>query len=437
MKTILDLIYLLLLVALAPWVLFRILFQGKNRRGWGQKLFGLAPIRESNSRCVWIHAVSVGEVNLLTPLVNQMRTRFPDCEFAISTTTETGFDLACKKFPNEIVFFCPTDFSWAVKNTIGRIRPNLLLLTELELWPNLVSSAQLNDVPVALINGRISKKSFAGYKRFRFLFSWLLKQINCAIVQTEDYAKRLRALGMPQDRIFVCGNLKFDAMTSKQPALKSNMIANLANIQSDEFVFVAGSTQENEDRIAIDVFARLKSEFSNLRMLLVPRHPDRAHRLSRFFDQHSIPFAFRSQLDHPVSNSPVMVVDTIGELSMCWSRADLAYVGGSMGGRGGQNMIEPAAVGIPVCFGPETENFKDVVELLISRDAAKVVRDTGELEALIRSALNETAELMEMGSRAQQLVCAERGSTARTIEILKPLMSCDHQNPIKNFQDAA
>ena len=433
MGTILNAIYAILLVALTPWLLIRILFLGKNRRGWGQKLLGLAPIRNSKSPCIWIHAVSVGEVNLLNPLVKQLRSRYPDFEFAISTTTETGYDLARKKFPDGIVFFCPTDFSWAVSNTIRRIRPELLLLTELELWPNLVSTARRHDVRVALINGRISEKSFVGYRRLRFIFSWALQHLNCAIVQTQDYANRMQQLGMPKERIYVCGNLKFDAMTGDQDLPTANLIAELANIQPGEFVFVAGSTQENEDRIAIDAYARLKPQFPNLRMLLVPRHPDRAHRLTRYFELQSIAFAFRSELDKPATSKPVLVVDTIGELAMCWSRADVAYVGGSMGGRGGQNMIEPSAIGIPVCFGPQTENFKDVVELLLSNNAAQVVRDRDELETLIRSALNKDSALAEMGIRAQRLVCAERGSTGRTIEILQPLISTGS----KKFQNAA
>ena len=436
MQTILNLIYAILLVLLSPWVLFRFIVQGKNQRGWGQKLLGLAPIRDSKSRCIWIHAVSVGEVNLLQPLVQQIRIRHPEIDLAISTTTETGFDLACKNYPDEIVFFCPSDFSWAVKNTIRRIKPDALLLTELELWPNLISSAQRFNVPVALINGRISEKSFRGYQRFSPFFSWLLKKLNVAIVQTGDYADRLESMGMPRNRIHVCGNLKFDALNHAQES-KTNQIQELAEIGIDKFVFVAGSTQENEDRLAIELYSRLKPVHPKLRMILVPRHPDRAQRLAKFFQPLSIPFVFRSQLSEPINDDAVLVVDTIGELSDCWRIANLAYVGGSMGGRGGQNMIEPAALGIPVCFGPETENFKDIVHLLISKHAAKVVHDADELAKTIIQALGSDPSMSEMGARAQQLVQTQRGSTKRTLEILEPVIESNGSTKIRKLKDAA
>ncbi len=421
MSAIFDLVYLAITCAISPWIAWRYLFQGKNRRGWGQKLFGLAPIRQSQRPCVWIHAVSVGEVNLLKPLVDELLERFPKFEIVISTTTETGYDLAQKKYADQTVFFCPADFSWAVKNTIARIKPSVLLLTELEIWPNLVSISRSKNIPVALINGRISEKSYRGYQRLRWLFTWLVKQLNLAIVQTEDYASRLQHIGMPSDKISICGNLKFDQLAGGAAERTIQPFMSAVGIRSDQFLFVAGSTQENEDRIAISVYEKLKPNFKNLRMVLVPRHPDRAHRLGRILTESSLPAVFRSKSNIEVPDA-VVVVDVIGELQQWWSQAHLAYVGGSMGGRGGQNMIEPAAFAVPVCFGPFTENFNDVVDLLLNQQAARVVHDSDQLEAVLTQALQLDPEIAAMAKRGQTLVQTQRGSTKATVNRLSTIL---------------
>ncbi len=417
-----DFCYLLLLTILSPWIAWRFFVQRKNRRGWAQKLLGWVPVRNSSKRCAWIHAVSVGEVNLLDSFVAAFRSQHSDIEIAISTTTETGFDLARRKFPAETVFFCPADFSWAIENAIKRLRPDILILTELELWPNLISVTHARRIPVALINGRVSEKSYRGYQRLGWLVRRFLKHIDLTVMQTGTYAHRLESLGMPAERIHVCGNIKFDLGNMADLAdLKIRELAKLANVVDGDFVFVAGSTQENEDRILIAVFRELIQRHPQLRLILVPRHPDRCQRLARILRDQGLAFAVRSELIGSITQSSecrILVVDVIGELRLWWTLADACYVGGSIGHRGGQNMIEPAACGVPISFGPNTENFRDVVELLLSETAAVVVEDEFHLQQFVSSVLNDPDSAREMGLRAKSLVARQRGATAETIELI-------------------
>lgn len=429
MSVVFNLIYLFLMLLLSPWIAWRVLFQGKNRRGWAQKLFGLAPVRISEAPCVWLHAVSVGEVNLLYPFINELKRKYPNIEFAISTSTETGFDLANKRYPEHVVFFCPADFSWAVRNCIKRIKPDLLLLTELEIWPNLVSITRSSGIPVALVNGRISESSFRGYSRLHFLFSHLLNQLNVAIVQSPTYAQRLSELGMQTEKIAVSGNLKFDGLDLAKPSENEiDLASSNAGLGDEDFIFVAGSTQENEDLIAISIYEKLKPKFPQLRLVLVPRHPDRTPKLVSFLNRRSIPLLQRSKSNIKVPGEPVVIVDVIGELQHWWSKANLAYVGGSMNDRGGQNMIEPAALGIPVCFGPNTANFKDIVELLLAANAAQVVRDARELEQWICWTIENPSKSIEMGNQARRVVEQQRGACFETVILLEKIWSLSKQN---------
>ena len=431
MKYICNIVYLMIVLAISPWVLWRVAVQGKNRRGWFQKLFGMVPIRNSSNPCLWIHAVSVGEINLLAPFVEQFRGANPTYDVVISTTTETGFDLANNRFPEEMVFFCPVDFTWAIKNTIHRIKPDLLLLTELELWPNLVSISAEQGIDVALINGRLGEKSFRGYMKIRFLVTRILDRLDLALMQTKPYANRIVELGMPTEKVVVSGNIKFDCANIGSDKSRTNRLVELANIRGNEFVFLAGSTQENEDLMAISVYQQLKPHHPGLRLILVPRHPDRCSKIVDVLTESKIPVVRRSELPTQQTDQPVVIVDVIGELKDWWGRADVGYVGGSMGSRGGQNMIEPAATATPICFGPNTDNFKDVVKLLLGNNAAHVVTNANELIDFVEFAIADQVASREMGQRAQKLVAQQRGATATTLACVNDLI-----NARRSFENA-
>lgn len=422
MHILLNLIYCSLVVLLTPVIAWRYFVQGKNRRGWSQKLTGRVPRRRSDAPCFWVHAVSVGEVILLDSLITEIRERMPGYEIVVSTTTESGYDLACKRYSDLTVFFCPADFSWAIRRALKRIRPSMLLLSELELWPNLISITHDAGVPIAVVNGRLSRSSFNGYKFIRWISRPMIEKIDVCCVQTDRYARRFIKLGADPSRVQVTGSVKFDTVSGQAPDASIETLRTLARLTDEDIVWLAGSTQENEDRIAIQTFAKLADCNPRLKLVLVPRHPNRCHRLKRYFDEYELDYQLRSQLSvGTVSQARVLVVDVIGELSAWWGLADFGYVGGSMGSRGGQNMIEPAAYGIPVCFGPDTENFQSVVELLLANEAAEVVRNQAEMQAFVVQNLADPKACRVMGQRAADVVSNQKGATSRTIGALREL----------------
>ena len=413
MRWLFNFLYLLFFLIASPWILWRIT-QGKNRRGWLHKFLGLVPRRTQNGTCVWMHAVSVGEVNLLQPVIDELLAKEPSLQIAISTSTETGFDLASEKFPQHQVFFYPHDFSWAVKNAFKRINPSAIILAELELWPNLISIADKLHIPVIVVNGRISDKSHRGYRRFKDLTAPMFRRLSMVLAQTKTYADRFIDLGCDTTRVSISGSVKFDGVTTNPDNPQTQQLAGAAGFSSNDFVFVAGSTQLEEDLIAAEVFERLRPEFPNLKLVLVPRHPNRCQQLKQQLKQSSIEIDLRSELTANRDSSRPLVVNVIGELGHWWGRANAAYVGGSMGSREGQNMIEPSAYGVPTSFGPRTKNFRDVVNQLLAQEAAVIVNNSTELERFLRDCLTSPQTMQTMGDRAQAVVSKNVGAAEKT-----------------------
>jgi 3-deoxy-D-manno-octulosonic-acid transferase len=445
----LNLAYLLLLVAAAPWLLYQRLRHGKYREGWEAKFYGRVPERTGNARCIWLHAVSVGEVNLLEPILGRWERLHPDWEIVISTTTQAGYHLACKRYAPRLVCYCPLDFTWAVRRAMRRLRPDLLVLAELELWPNLIAAARESGAKVAVINGRLSEKSFRGYQRIGWLAKRTLENIDLVAAQNEEYASRFRALGAPA--VQITGSIKFDGARTDRQNPETRRLAALAGIAEDDTVFLAGSTQAPEEQFALEVFQRLAKDHPRLRLILVPRHPERFDEVAELLDRRGVSWQRRSALesgplaprvDIPGSNQDrpsdanrplaervahnepahILLVDVVGELGYWWGTAQIAFVGGSLTSRGGQNMIEPAAYGAAVAFGPNTWNFRDVVALLLAREAAIVVRNQDELESFVRRCLADAEFAASLGREAQQLVIEQQGAADRTVQLLNGLV---------------
>jgi 3-deoxy-D-manno-octulosonic-acid transferase len=440
MSFLLNLIYLVLILFASPWLLYSAIRAGKYREGFAAKFFGRVPVRTGHRRCIWLHAVSVGEVNLLKTLLERIEREYPDCECVISTTTKTGYDLAQRKYSPRMVFYCPLDFSWATSAAMRRVRPDLLILAELELWPNLVRAARRQGAKVAVVNGRLSDKSFRGYRRIRWLVAPLLRSVDSIAAQNEEYAERFCRLGARPESVHVTGSLKFDGAQTDRDNAATRRLAKLAVIGSDDIVFLAGSTQAPEEQLALDTFQSLADEHSRLRLILVPRHPERFDEVAALLDRSRIRWQRRTQLDadHDTdgadSNTRVLLVDAVGELGAWWGTAHIAFVGGSLGRRGGQNMIEPAAYGAAVSFGPNTHNFRDIVKLMLDRQAAVVVRDGTELTQFVRCCLQEPQFADDLGHRGQQLVSQQLGATQRTLDLLGSLVE---KSPADRLQDAA
>ncbi len=273
----------------SPWLVYSAIRKGKYREGFNAKFLGRVPIRPGTERCIWLHAVSVGEVNLLGPLLTRLEQQHPDWVYVISTTTKTGFELAKKKYAPRTVFYCPLDFSWAVRSALKRIRPNLLVLAELELWPNLIGAAKKHGVKVAVVNGRLSDRSFRGYRRIRPLVARLLQSLDAIAVQNEEYAERFLELGARAQTVQRTGSIKFDGAQTNRDNPKTRQLAELAGIHPDDVVFLAGSTQEPEEQLALDVYRELAPDHPRLRLIVTPRHPERFEQAAQLLERPGSP----------------------------------------------------------------------------------------------------------------------------------------------------
>jgi 3-deoxy-D-manno-octulosonic-acid transferase len=423
MSYLLNCVYLTLVVLASPWLLVSAIRKGKYREGFAAKWLGRVPLRESRRPCVWLHAVSVGEVNLLAPLLAGLEARYSGWEFVISTTSATGYALAKKKYATKTVFYCPLDFTWAVSTAMRRIRPDALILAELELWPNLIAAAKRRGAAVAVFNARLSERSFRGYSRIRPFVSRVLAQVDLIAAQSETYAERFRALGAPH--VHVAGNLKFDGAETRRDNARTRKLAGLAGIQDTDVVLLAGSTQSPEEELALAAFQELSPLYPALRLVLVPRHPERFTEVAALLERSGVAWDRRSKFENRAArpDARVLLVDVVGELGAWWGTASIGFVGGSLlNHRGGQNMIEPAAYGVAVSTGPTTHNFRDVVRLLKERQALAVVYSGEELTAFVRRCLREPAFAQELGDRAKALVAEQLGATARTVELLETLL---------------
>jgi 3-deoxy-D-manno-octulosonic-acid transferase len=433
----LNIVYLAVLAVSLPLFVWQAIRTGKYRAGVREKFLGLVPLRAGNAPCVWIHAVSVGEVNLVATLLGELRREHVDWEFVVSTTSLAGFELARKKYADLAVCYCPLDFSWAVRTAMRRVRPTLLMLAELELWPNLIAAAKEQGARVVVINGRLSDRSFPRYKRIRPFIGRVLRQVDLFAVQNRETADRFLALGAPPDRVHITGSLKYDGAQTDRHNPRTAALRRLAGFTDDDIIFLAGSTQEPEEQTAVEIHRKFSAEHPRLRLVLVPRHPERFDTVAAVLESSGLPWQRRSTLDSTNSVSsrdrapscsdgrgrrPILLVDTVGELSAWWGTATIAFVGGSFGSRGGQNMIEPAAYGAAVSFGPNTWNFRDIVASLLAADAAVVVQDTAALESFVGRCLNDSAYAAALGKRAQALVNSQLGATQRTVKLITAIL---------------
>jgi 3-deoxy-D-manno-octulosonic-acid transferase len=422
MPIVLDAIYLTLITLLAPVLVVRSWLTGKHREGWGEKLLGRAPLRIGDRPCLWFHAVSVGEVLLLKPLLAELARRRPGWDVVLSTTTTTGLAVARKTYPDLITFYAPLDFSWATNHAVSRIRPTILALVELELWPNLVRSAKNVGARVAIINGRLSVRSHRGYRRLRGPLSSTLRRLDAVAVQSDEYAERFRDLGVPHERVSVTGSVKYDGLESDRANPRTAALRRSLGLTHSEFVFVAGSTMDGEEEVAYRAYVAARQTHPGLRLVVVPRHQERFDKVAAWLESQGERVLRRSQGDassdapRRSNRPPVILVDTIGELSAVWGLADVAFVGGSLfAGRGGQNMMEPAAYGASVMFGPFTSNFRETVAQLLARDAARRVESEAQLTSCLIEDLDDPETAHQRGERARTFVLAQNGASLRTL----------------------
>lgn len=422
MAWIMNLLYLGVIGLISPWLVYKAATTGKYRRGFVAKWFGPAPLSPAPSgSVVWFHGVSVGEIHLLKNVVAAFRGRHPDIRVVVSTTTDTGYDEACKNFPDLTVIWWPFDFSWSVSRALDRIRPSLVVLGESELWPNFLRAADARGIPVAVINARMSPRSCGRFERFSFLTRGLFRRVRLFAAQTPEYAERYRRLGA--ENVVVTGSVKYDGALGDRHHPRVLALAALFRTDPRNApVIVAGSTQSPEEEVCLAIVRKARERNPGVRLILVPRQKDRFDDVARLLTQSGLPFVRRSELTGP-TESPIVLVDTIGELGAIWGLADVAFVGGSLDGRrGGQNMIEPAAYGAAVVFGPCTWNFKETVARLLEHRAAIEALDARELENVVLRLLDNAAERDHLGVAAREFVRSQHGATERTLAALDDLL---------------
>ena len=426
MPYVLDLVYLLLLAVSAPVLFYRAWRTGRYRDGWAEKLRGSAPLRIGDAPCIWFHAVSVGEVMLLRPILEELARRRPGWEAVISTTTSTGLAVARKQYPDLVTFYAPLDFSWAARRAMARIRPTVLALVELELWPNLVWSAKRSGARVAIINARLSTRSHKGYRKVRGPLAPTFREIDSVAAQNQEYADRFIDLGVPRPHVRVTGSVKYDGLECDRNNPRTLQLRRELHLDPADLVFVAGSTMEGEEAAALESYRRARVAHPRLRLILVPRHAERFHALAAWLEDEGERVVRRSRpntMTGPGHQPPIILIDTLGELSAVWGLADVAFVGGSLfPGRNGQNMMEAVAYGAAVLFGPYTANFRDAVEGLLARSGARQVQNAYELTDALLKDLADPEAAESRGTAGRAYVRAQEGASERTVAELDRLV---------------
>jgi 3-deoxy-D-manno-octulosonic-acid transferase len=399
------------LVLLSPYFFLKGLRQKKYLHNLRERL-GRVPerVHQPGPGAVWVHAVSVGEALAVAPLLKELRARFPDRKLLVSTTTRTGQELAAGHLDCDGTFYFPLDFAFACRRFFDALQPALVVVAETEIWPNFLRQARRQRARVIFVNGRISDRSFGGYRFWRFFLRRVLAGVDFFLMQTEEDARRLRALGAPPERVAVGGNLKFDLPQPAAPAF----LPDLERLARGAPILIAGSTLADEEAQLLDAL-NLSRDLDGKRALLVvaPRHPERFEEVARLLSGRGVPFLRRSQWRTDGQPPEVVLLDTLGELAGAYAAATVAFVGGSLVPAGGHNPIEPALWGKPVLFGYSMENFRVIAGALLEAHAAFQVRSADELGILLSTLLGDPAACRRAGEAARAVVERERGATAR------------------------
>ncbi len=400
----------------APWLVLSDRRRGKHRPPLARRLgHGLPPFPQD---CVWVQAVSVGEVAVARPLMTELRRRRPELPLLLSATTATGLALASgQKVAEQIVPF-PVDLPGPVRRFLDAAHPRLVVLVETELWPEMLAGCAARRIPVALVNARISDRSFRGYRALRGLLRPLLEPLTLVLAQDVRDADRIRSLGVPAGRIHVTGNVKFDA---PPPADHPELRRRLEALAAERPVFVAGSTMAGEEVPVLDALDALDPA-SRPFLLLAPRHPERSGEVLQLLRARSIPAVLRSAIETAPDPCDAVVLDTVGELAALYRLGAAAFIGGSLVPTGGHNPIEPARFGVPVLTGPHVHNFAAVYRSFTASGAAVVVRDAPHLATALGRWLEDPPAARDAGAAGLELIQRGAGATARTVDHLERLL---------------
>jgi 3-deoxy-D-manno-octulosonic-acid transferase len=424
-------VYTLLIYIAVPFAFARVLWRGLRdrsyRQGLGERFGGGARVGSNGN--LWLHAVSLGEMSAAAPLVRALRLKYPQYPVVLTTATPTGRARAKSLFGDTVeVRFLPYDTPGAVARFLNRIRPRLAIIMETELWPNLYSECERRGVPLILASARLSAKSVSRYRRFGGLFRGVFSASSLIAAQTREDAERFIAIGAQSARTHVVGNIKFDIeVRDAAPGRAAPGRESRSSSGATRATWIAGSTHAGEDEQVLAAQEALLADAANTLLILAPRHPDRFRIVAELLTSRGLRFARRSEevaADGALAggDTQVLLVDTVGELGALYAQADVAFVGGSLVPIGGHNLLEPAALGVPVLTGPYYSNGKDIARLLLARGAALQVNDARELAAAVKRLSADPAERRRMGAIGREIIDANRGSVARLIAFIEPLL---------------
>lgn len=430
MRILIDFLYLLAAIAVAPVALYRCIRHDRYRAGWAQRL-GKITRKRPEKRCIWLHAVSVGEVNAVRTIVEELQNKFPDFEIVISTTTDTGFARAKALYAENLqVFYFPFDFSWIMSRAFGNIRPAMCLLMELEVWPNFVRIAKNSGIPVVVVNGRISDRSFNSYRRVRPLIKTMFSKVTLVLAQTDEYARRFRRLGC--NNVIVSGSLKYDTAQTQDKVEGADTLAEQLAI-TDEKLWVLGGTGNDEEALLLDVYQQLKQDdqFADLRLAVVPRKPERFDEVASLIEQRGLALIRYSQIKAGTAGPPthkeaVILGDTMGDLRKFYSLATIIFVGRSLVPMGGSDMMEAAALGKCTIFGPHAFNFRQTVGALLTDNGAIMANDKDDLLAAMKKCLTDPNYAQKIAQNGKRVIIKNQGATQKTIEQIKKLLISAH-----------
>jgi 3-deoxy-D-manno-octulosonic-acid transferase len=416
-------IYTLLLYLIAPFVFLRLAWRSirapEYRRRWGERLgkSTTSPLADS----IWLHAVSVGEVQAAVPLVRALIQAYPNRPLVITTTTPTGSQRVRDVFGDQVFHvYIPYDLPFAVSRFLRSISPSIAIIMETELWPNLFHGCRARGVPVVVANARLSEKSMAGYRRVARLARETLADVTIVAAQGRSDGERFRTLGAAPDALRITGSIKFDIKLAASLREEAEVLRR--QLGSERPVWIAASTHEGEDEQVLEAFDRVRNAMPDCLLVLVPRHPERFARVAAMCRRHGFPTVLRSEKEFPEASTRVYLGDTLGDLPLLYAASDVAFVGGSLVPLGGHNVLEPAALGLPVITGPHTFNFDEIVGMLLDVKGAQQVKDADQLAACVELFLRDANTRHLAGENGRKLVEDNRGALERLLVIVNELL---------------
>lgn len=423
-------IYSLGFVLLIPVFLYKMWRRGKYRENFLQR-FGSYSVesranlaKKSEQRC-WVQAVSVGEVNVALVFIGALQHRFPKLRIILTTTTSTGYTLAFERLPQEVeLLYFPQDFPWCVRRAYNLIQPDFIVLMESELWPNHIWAGARRNIPVFLVNGRMSPRSAVWYRRLGWLFRSVFRQLALVCAQSTEDAENFIALGAAPERVTVAGNMKYDASMPHADAQKVDPVQLLKQISvsPSQPILLAGSTHPGEEEILFDIFKELRRKFPQLFLVIAPRHVERTREVVELAKRKQIKFLLRTDINSQLLSTArpydCLLVNTTGELKWLYKIATVIFVGKSLVGRGGQNIVEAAVSGHPVVFGPQMQNFKAIAAQFVAEGACVQVQNAEELGRALEELLQDAGRRAKIAAAARRVIERNVGATERSVDLI-------------------